>query len=97
MICRVPGLTLETIIARRSEPLTAPVDGDLVMLDPRHGRYFGLDEIGNRIWELLERPQSVKALCSTLEAQFDVAPETCRADVVTFLEQLAEAELVETR
>ena len=97
MIRRVPGLTLETIVARRSEPLTAPVDGELVMLDPRHSRYFGLDEIGNRIWDLLERPRSVEALCSTLETQFDVAPETCRADVLAFLERLAEAELVETR
>ncbi len=87
----------ETIVARRSEPLTAPVDGELVMLDPRRGEYFGLDAIGHRVWQLLERPRTVESLCSALETEFDVTPETCRADVLAFLEQLSDAQLVELR
>lgn len=88
-------LSLDTVVARRAEPLTAAVDGELVMLDPRNSRYFGLDSVGHRIWELLERPQSVGALCAALEARFDVTAEACRADVLAFLEQLADAELVD--
>jgi len=91
----VTKLSLDAVVARRPEPLTAPVDGELVMLDPRQGQYFGLDRIGHRIWELLERPQPIDALCAALQAQFDVSAETCRADVLRFVEQLADAELVE--
>jgi hypothetical protein len=93
----VPKLSLEAVVARRAEPLTAPVDGDLVMLDTRRSVYFGLDPVGHRIWALLEQPRSVDALCTELQARFDVAEETCRADVLAFVEQLVEAELVEIR
>jgi hypothetical protein len=91
----VPTLSLETVVARRDEPLTAPVDDELVMLDPRQSVYFGLGPTGRRIWELLERPQSVGELCAELEGEFDVSAEACRADVLAFLAQLDEAELLE--
>lgn len=67
------------------------------MLDPRLSRYYGLDRIGHRIWDLLERPQSVSELCAVLEGEFDIATEACRADVCAFLQQLQEAELLDIR
>jgi hypothetical protein len=97
MIGRVSSLSLDSVVVRRGEPLTAPVDGELVMLDPRQSRYFGLDSIGHRVWDLIEQPRSVGALCSELQDEFEVAAETCRADVLAFLEQLEDAELIETR
>jgi hypothetical protein len=93
---RVPALSLETVVSRRPEPITRMVDEELVMLDPRSSRYFAMDAIGRRIWILLERPQAVGELCSTLEAEFDVTAERCRSEVVAFLEQLSDAELVVT-
>jgi coenzyme PQQ synthesis protein D (PqqD) len=97
MDSRMPELTLETVVARRGEPLTADVDGDLVMLDRSQGRYFGVDRVGHRIWDLLERPQTVGDICTELQGQFDVAAERCRADTLDFLAQLADAELLEIR
>jgi hypothetical protein len=93
----VSGLLPEAVVARRSEPLTATVDGELVMLDPRTSRYFALDAVGLRVWELLEQPHSVAALCKALEDEFDVSPEACRRDVLAFLEQLETAELLDIR
>jgi hypothetical protein len=90
-------VTLDSVLARRPDPLTAPVDGELVMLDTRKSLYFGLDHVGRRVWELLAEPQSVAALCGTLEREFDVTRETCRTDVVAFLERLREQDLVEVR
>jgi hypothetical protein len=95
MIREVAKLSLDAVVTRRPEPLTAAVDEDLVMLDPSRSLYFGLNSVGHRIWELLERPQPVNALCAALESQFDVSAQTCRIDVLAFLERLADAELVE--
>lgn len=67
------------------------------MLDPRSSRYFGLDAIGHRIWDLLAQPRSVGELCAALQSEFDVSAESCLLDVTTFLEQLRHAELVELR
>ena len=97
MIWRMAALSLDTVVVRRAEPLTAAVDDELVMLDPRQSRYFGLDAIGHRIWELLEGPRSVDALCSALQDEFEVTAEACRADVLAFLQDLTDAELVEIR
>jgi Coenzyme PQQ synthesis protein D (PqqD) len=91
------AISPDTVVVRRAEPLTSVVDDDLVMLDPRGSRYFGLDHVGRRIWDLLEQPQSVDALCSALQREFNVDSETCRAEVLPFVAQLAEAELVEIR
>jgi hypothetical protein len=93
----VSGLSSEAVVVRRAEPLTATVDGELVMLDPRTSQYFALDAVGLRVWELLEQPHSVAALCSALEGEFEVSPEACRRDLLAFLEQLEKAELLDVR
>jgi hypothetical protein len=97
MMGHVPGLLPDAVVVRRAEPLTAAVDDELVMLDPRSSQYFALDPVGHRVWELLAEPRSVASLCSTLEGEFEVAPEDCRADVLAFLEQLQKAELLDVR
>jgi hypothetical protein len=88
---------LDAVVARRADPLSAPIDGELVMLDVDRAVYFGLERIGRRIWELLEEPRPAGALCETLQAEFDVAPERCQADVLAFLEEMERAQLVEVR
>ena len=93
----MPGLSLETVVARRDETLTARVDDDLVMLDTRQSRYFGLDAPARRIWELLGEPRSVESICTTLRDEFEVSAERCSRDVLAFLEQMSDAGLVETR
>jgi Coenzyme PQQ synthesis protein D (PqqD) len=55
-----------------------------------HGKYLGLNEVGRRVWELIETPRDVADVCRTLETEFDVAPEICRAEVETFLNELVE-------
>jgi hypothetical protein len=93
----MPTLSLETVVARREEPLTARVGDEIVMLEPRRSRYYGLDAIGRRVWELLEEPRSVHALCDELQDEYDVPAETCHHDVLDLLEQMEHAGLVEAR
>ena len=91
------GLSLDAVVVRSREPLSAVVDDELVMLDPRQSRYFGLDRVGRRVWDLIDEPISVGALCTLLQGEFDVAPDVCLADVRAFLERMGAAELVEVR
>lgn len=93
MIDIAPGTT----VVRNPEPLTALVDDEVVMLDTRQGCYFGLDRSGTVIWDLIAEPRSVEDVCRAVAERYDVAPETCRADVVSFLADLADAGLIEAR
>lgn len=89
-------MTDTTVLSRRAGLMTADMNGSAVMMDIMTGKYYNLGEVGGRIWELLEEPMTVTALVSKLTAEYDVAPETCRADIEPFLTKLlAQGLLVE--
>jgi hypothetical protein len=84
----------EARIVRSQEPLTALVDGETVMFSADQGRYFGLDELGTRVWELLEEPRSISDVCSVLCEEYEVEADTCVRDVGTLVERLRAERLV---
>lgn len=72
------------------------VSDGAVLLHVREEVYFGLNEVGTQIWQLLP-PVScdLEDLCAKLAQTYrDVAPEVLRADVVELLEQLSANQLV---
>lgn len=77
------------MIRRQGEWLSAKVGDELVMMSVDKGDYLGLTQVGARIWELIETPQEFGNLCGTLQDEFDVSTESCRADVEAFLNELA--------
>ena len=68
--------------------------GEIVLLDLRSESYFGLDEIGTRIWGLLETGINIGEVVQRLLQEYDVDQITLEADVTDLLERLLEAELV---
>ena len=76
------------MIRKQGEWMSAKVGEEIVMMSVQKGNYIGLSPVGARVWELLDTPQSFEALCAQLEAEFDVAPDVCRAEVETFIDQL---------
>lgn len=85
-----------TIVQRRPEVVEAEVADTQVLLNEEL-RYSGLDQVGRRIWQLLATPQTVDDLVATLLEEYNVAPETCRSDVLGFLRTLDEQHLVTVR
>lgn len=77
------------VIRRQREWLGAKVGGELLMMSVVSGDYVGLNEVGARIWELLEEPQQLDTLCGRLRDEFDVSDEACRSQVETFIKELA--------
>jgi hypothetical protein len=85
---------LHDIIVQEQEPVTAEVDGEVVMLSERAGAYFGLDAIGSEIWKLLAQPCRVSDLCQSLAQRYDVEEDTLTRDVTAFLDDLLARNLV---
>jgi hypothetical protein len=65
-----------------------------VLLDLASERYFGLDAVGTRVWHLLEADPDVRAAHAALVSEYDVDAERLEADLLTLLQQLADAGLV---
>ena len=87
-------ITTDTIISQIEEIVASDIDGETVMMSIENGEYYGLDDIGSRIWELLEKPIKVSDLIDTLLERFDVDRETCERDVLKFLNELKEDKIL---
>lgn len=82
------SMSLSTRVARNEAIIFTELDDTVVMMDAEEGRYYELDPVAASVWALLERDKSVAEVCEALEKQYDVAPETCREDVLAFVEEL---------
>ena len=74
------------------------VDGEIVLLNVVTGQYFGLDEVGSRVWALLqadgETGATLDALRDRVVAEFDVTPAGAQEDLRVLFLQLVEQQLV---
>jgi hypothetical protein len=68
-----------------------------VILGLRDGVYFELNEVGARIWQLLQQPRSLQSVLDTLLDEYDVAPAKCEADLLSLVENMLRRGLVEIR
>lgn len=83
-----------TIVQRNEEIVQAKIDGQTVMMSIENGDYYGLEDTSNRIWELLESPKTIATLCHQLTQEFEVSDEQCFTDVVNFVKQMNEHDIV---
>ena len=81
------------VIRRRPGVVEAPFDDVLVVLN-EDLEYLGLDEVGQRIWEILDEPRTLNSLVATLLDEYDVPRADCERDVTAFLDALEERKLV---
>lgn len=88
-------LSMSTQIARNPELLHAAAGDEVMMMNIEGGNYFGLDPIGRRIWELIAEPATIADICARLTSEYDVAPDTCQAEVLTFLTKLADHGIID--
>jgi hypothetical protein len=73
------------LVQRSDGLLTTHVDGEVLAMSIDNGACYGLDRIATRVWELIERPIRIDAICTALEAEFEVSPAICRRDVTELL------------
>ncbi len=88
------AVAMTSRVARSELVLTAAVDDDLVIMDPRSDCYTALDSIGRRVWELLERTMTVSELCARLGDEYDGEPQAIANDVLAFLGELVDGGLI---
>jgi hypothetical protein len=77
----------------------AALEGGAVLFDRSDGTYYGLNDVGARVWEMLSPGyESVDAMCGALQVQYrDVDPGELRNDVRELLDVLTSFGLVVDR
>ena len=85
----------EQRIQASNDVVSRVVDGEAVLLDLASGKYFGLNEVGSRVWEHVNEAITVGALVERLLAEFDVDATTLRRDVDELLADLTAKGLIQ--
>jgi len=84
--CRV---TLESRVGPGSDVLFKDVGGEAVVLNLETGKYYGLDEVGARMWTLLNEKKQVKEVYHALVKEFEVSTDQLEHDLLSLVNQLA--------
>lgn len=78
-----------------SHVLFRVLDKESVLLNVQTERYFGLDETGTRMWQLVTAAPSVEAACQQLLDEYDAKPEALRQDLVELVTRLVDNGLLQ--
>ncbi|HEV8148651.1 MAG TPA: PqqD family protein [Gemmatimonadales bacterium] len=70
------------------------VGGEAVLLELTRQCYYSLDEVGSRIWALLEQGHTPESIVAQLLSEYDTTEAVLRHDLQALLNQLADAGLV---
>jgi hypothetical protein len=88
-------IALTSVVSAVKDQISSSLGNEEVILHFGSGTYYGLDEVGTRIWSLLREPQPVSQIRDVLLAEYEVEPEQCEQDLLTLLQKLAEEHLIE--
>ena len=87
-------MNLNQTISLSPEVISQEVSGETVLLDLDSENYFGLDEVGTRIWQLIKETNDLQAIYQTLLKEYDVSEDRLQQDLDTLLAEISSLGLV---
>lgn len=66
------------------------LDRESVLLNLETERYFGLDETGTRMWQVVTSAPSVEAAFLLLQDEYDAQPEILQSNLTELVSRLVE-------
>lgn len=81
-------LNLQSEITIPPDVLFRDLSGEAVILNLADGKYYGLDEVGTRMWELLSESGRLDQTYHSLLQEYDVSPEQLQTDLFHFVDEL---------
>jgi len=88
-------ISKRSIVVATKDQVSSDLGGEVAILDLTGGVYYGLDEVGSWIWELIQEPIVVNQIQATIVEEYDVDSVRVERDMLAFLQRLADEELVE--
>jgi hypothetical protein len=85
---------LESRIRINDNVLFQELQGEGVLLNLDTGVYFGLDEMGARIWQLFETHKVLSEIVKALLAEYDVTEQRCAEDLLTLVAEMEKQKLI---
>ena len=88
-------LSPESRIVLSKDQASCDLAGETAIVNLKSGVYYGLDPMGTHVWKLLAEPMTLRALCDSLEHDYDVDGCRLEFDMREFLSVLADHGLID--
>ena len=84
-----------SIVVASADQVSCDLSGEAAILNLQEGAYYGLNEVGSRIWALLQQPRTVEEIRDCLLEEYDVEATRCEHDLLALMQQLAAVGLID--
>ena len=92
-----PLVGTNSVVAATKEQVASDLAGEVILLSLQTGQYYGLDQVGARIWELVQQPARVADIRDAIVREYEVGLEQCEHDVLDLLRGLVTEGLIEVK
>ena len=82
-------MNLDQTISLSPDVISQEVSGETVLMDLASEHYYGLDEVGTRVWQLIGQTKDLRAIYQTLLQEYEVKEERLLQDLDVLLGQIA--------
>jgi hypothetical protein len=87
-------LSVESIVCQGNETLSSAIDDETVLLSIKNSKYYGMDAIASKIWNLTAHPIKVTDIIHILQSEYNIGEDQCAHDVLSFLQELFKEKLI---
>ncbi len=85
---------MNQIVQVLPDVLSQEVSGETVLLDLNNENYFGLNEVGTRIWQLLQEQNNLEIIYNIMLDEYEVDTKRLRKDFDDIIKQLVDTRLI---
>lgn len=92
-------VTLTSLVKISEDQVSADLPGKgggvVIILGLTDGLYFELDEVGARVWSLLQQSSPLQSVLDVLLEEYDVGRTQCEQDLLQLVDELIDRDLVQ--
>jgi hypothetical protein len=82
------AINLDTLVHIPETVYTQEVGEETILLDTQGGRYFSLDPVGTRMWQLLREHEALRLIYETILNEYEVTPEQLETDLLALVAKM---------
>lgn len=87
-------MSLDSIVVATKNLVSCALDEESAILNMDNSVYYGMNVVGTRVWNLVQKAQSIRTIRDAIVNEYDVTPEQCERDLLTLLDQMAAEGLI---
>jgi hypothetical protein len=94
-MAQTKALGPDSVVRVSSNQVYSRLGDEVAILELDQGVYYGLNDTGSFLWNLMQKPVRVNEMRAALVEEFDVDAETAEKDLLRVLGDLRDAGLIE--